>query len=1426
MARIFKCIAALFLLSVFSMLSYAAEEQVSDFTGLKNAVEVSTPDSIQITVSSMSLTDIINASNTSTTTLIYSAGYSVLTGTAPLVFSITGAEYDFQNIGFSSSSNSTLFSLNSGAALRFLDQANFSNNTSTSSVIFINGSSFYAAGANFSSNSNSDPDAGGVISLNAGSASFSGSSSFSGNKASAGSGGAIYASNNSSLNFEDASFTGNSASQYGGAIYLEAGSSVTFSGTVNFTSNTASNGNGGAIYLYNSSAVFGQETAFTGNNAATGNGGAIFAVRSTLDFSGSSETIFSGNLFTSNSGQGGAIYIATYSNAVFGGEVYFTGNGNTYVFSNNTQGGAIFAGLANLDFSAASKTVFDGNFASFGGALYITNVSTAVFGADTSFSNNLARSDGGAVYATNAALEFDGPGNSFFTGNSAANQGGAIFMTSGASADFGGQTITFDSNISTGSGGAIYADGNSRLNFGAAGSVIFSGNKSLSGDGGAVTLDSSYVDFGGSVIFSGNESLSGNGGAAALYNSSADFGGYAFFQGNKAGAGGGALYINSSGGNNGNVTFSSITVFDSNEASANGGGFFAEIANDYSGSTQDIVFNSDTIFSSNKALSGGGFCATSVIFGAGPMNITFNGSVLFDSNSASGNGGGFYAMASELNFNSGVSFLSNRSQSKGGGFYAEGSFFNPSAMNITFSGDTLFDSNNASSDGGGFYANAASITFDGNVSFDSNTSQANGGAFSVSGSNLSFNGSSLFTSNQALSGGALTILDSNVTFAKNAYFAGNKASDKGGAVYAYADDSQISQMQLNFSNTVFTGNQAGTQGGAIYAVGYATNTVTNFAEININTADNGGGDNKTVFQGNTAGGQSNAFYLDNFSTMNFITSAGASVEMYDSMASTDNAYVVVRGAGDFNMYADSDLNDLYINGGNFNFKNGAVLTVRFFTADSGSTVNMRGNASNRISAGTFNFDGALKIDGSETGNITASAAILGSNSSLDIMTDVTDKNYRQRIYKILGYGTLTGDFSQVTLNDGSSISDLADTYFYNNSDNGWITLTMNGLIKSTSFSGLAGESFNQRQTARTLDNLSLTVPGGSDLDTMITALDSLGYGSSAQRDGLAALSGYFIANVIRSASMQNDSREIYDRIKYQVNDAKNPNGVWVQARGQYTSISSNDNSPDEYRDAGGGVLAGWDKIADASGALGGLFMKYNNQSINQGRNSASAESFGGGIYGGLIKEQWELKAMVSGDYGNFDTSRYIDFAQRTADGNFNGLTLGFDIEGAFVTYVSETVYLRPFAGLEFKNTNYDGFQEKGAGDLSLSVKGDNYSRSLARIGINAVSDAESDFEWYGGVDGQYVLNGDEPQIDSSFGGTNVIFASKGAKEGDIIFGVSGGVSYRFLKNMKTFANLSFHASDSYTDIYGNVGLRYMFLGMNGKKSMAQKAYLH
>ncbi|MCL2335210.1 MAG: autotransporter domain-containing protein [Endomicrobia bacterium] len=1158
MAKSVKCFAALLFLCIFSGLSHSVEDQVSNFTELKTSVEVNMPDSILITVPDMSLTDMINASNAAFPTLIHSDVSSVLTGAAPSIFMITGAEYDFSGISFADSVDSALFTLESGATLRFLDQANFSNNTSTNSVILINGSSFYAdAGADFSSNSNSDYSAGGVLNFNSGSAFFSGNAAFSGNSASAGNGGAIYASNASALNFEDASFTSNNAYLSGGALYLDSGSSVYFSGSAEFFNNTSYAGNGGAMALYDSAATFDGSTVFQGNKAGA-----------------------------------------------------------------------------------------DGFFC-LGGALYMKN------------------------------------------------------------------------------GSAVFSD-------------------------------------------------------------------------------------------------KFVTVFESNEADASayasGGGFAAET--DF-GATQNITF-CDTVFSQNKAWVGGGFYVMGDFSDNSASNITFNGAATFDSNSASGSGGGFYAGAATLAFNGEASFDANISQSGGGGFSAVMS-------NVSFNDGVLFTSNTAQY-GGAANITASGVLFGGSAVFSNNIADGvsdastinGGGALYLSYSTVTFSTGVYFNANKADNGGAILGYSGDlaggngltVTFNGGAHFNNNEASDKGGALYAYATGEEAAQTQFNFSNAEFTGNKAGNAGGAIYAIGYSTDSFTNFVEININTAANGGGDNKTIFQGNTAkGSQSSAFYLDAFTTMTFVTGAGACVEMYDSMASADNSYVLVKGAGDFNMYADSNLNELLISGGNFNLKNGSFLHAGTFTADSLSTVNLRGNGANGISADVFDFDGLLKIDASPAGNITANTAVLGSSSGLDVMTDVTaDKNYRQRIYKILGYGSLSGIFSQITLNDGLSLDDLADTYFCNYGDNGWITLTLNGLDKSTNFSGLSGKSFNQTQSARALDTLSSIIDINGDLGSMITLLDSVGTGSAAQRNGLTAVSGYFIANVIRSAAMQGGSNEIYDRIKYQTQDAKNSDGAWVQARGQYTSIASDDNSPGRYTASGAGVLAGYDRMFEAREMMGGLFMKYNSQSIDQVKNDATIKSFGAGFYGGLIKEQWEIKAMLSVEYGSFDTSRYIDFAGRRAFAGFDGFTIGLDAEGAYITYITDTIYLRPFAGLEFNNTSHAGFKESGAGDLSLDVKGGNYSRSLGRLGINVASDIGVKLEWYAGINGSCIIGGSEPQIDSVFGATDVTFSSKGAKEGVIIFGLSGGAAYKFLENMKAFANASFRVSSSNTGLYGNIGVRYMFLG--------------
>ena len=363
----------------------------------------------------------------------------------------------------------------------------------------------------------------------------------------------------------------------------------------------------------------------------------------------------------------------------------------------------------------------------------------------------------------------------------------------------------------------------------------------------------------------------------------------------------------------------------------------------------------------------------------------------------------------------------------------------------------------------------------------------------------------------------------------------------------------------------------------------------------------------------------------------------------------------------------------------------------------------------------------------------------------------------------------------------------------------------------TNFSAIPGLSYNQTQAAKTFDRLSSQTIS-PDLSTQILYVDALP--SDELKAALLDASGYFLANVIRSAASENERQNIYSKIKYHDIDVRNLKGVWVQGKVQGSEFSEDDNSRNKYQSFETGVLAGWDTVFSGQSLVLGVYGRYNKYDIKQDvKNKAEIEGFGFGIYGGLLTDELELKAMVSGSYDNFTTARYISFADRKADADFSGMTIDVDFEGAIRSYVTESVILRPLAGIEIKSANYGSFNEKNAGDLSLKVSGSNYLRGTARIGLGVGSDDDAQLEWYAGVEGRHLLTEAEPEITAAFFGTSEDFESKGAKEGSTIIGLAAGSSYRISDNFKISANAGYQSADGYQNIFGSLGIRYLLTGL-------------
>ncbi|MEW6242413.1 MAG: choice-of-anchor Q domain-containing protein, partial [Chloroflexota bacterium] len=210
---------------------------------------------------------------------------------------------------------------------------------------------------------------------------------------------------------------------------------------------------GGAIYAGTSSIVNIQDVVFTDNTAYEA--GAIY-VAATATVS------ISGGVFTSNSSQtdGSAIYVKSR------GVVNITDSR----FEDNNVILPSYEGTIYLDGSTNStieRSLFEGNSASSGGAIYIQMANATIVIRRNTFANNTATGasgGGGAVFAwrtgTPTLLTIE---NNTFYGNSAVYNGGAILFSN--SGDVILRNNTFSENLSSradgNGGGNIYFWGGS-----------------------------------------------------------------------------------------------------------------------------------------------------------------------------------------------------------------------------------------------------------------------------------------------------------------------------------------------------------------------------------------------------------------------------------------------------------------------------------------------------------------------------------------------------------------------------------------------------------------------------------------------------------------------------------------------------------------------------------------------------------------------------------------------------------------------------------------------------------------------------------------------------------------------------------------------------------------------------------------------------
>ncbi|AKL97547.1 OmpA family protein [Endomicrobium proavitum] len=1286
-------------------------------------------------------------------------------------------------------------------------------------------------------------------------------------------GSAIYAVNGASVVFNNTNieFLWNKSAG-NGIAHWDASSYVGLENvkTIKAIGNQANNG--GFLYLVNGVTVFTGEAIFDGNKATT-NGGALYITGNTsqIIFADGSTITFTNN----NAAQGGAVY------ATAGANVVFT-TGAHYVVSNNTAtyGGFIAVNNATATFKSGVDFSLSNSSATYGGFLYATNNAIANF-ENIYAATNTAVSGGFLYGAAGAIINIAG---STIAANVATSNGGALYITGNTSRVIfaNGSTITFKGNKATQNGGAIYATAGAKVVFSSGmGQLVVAGNTAARGgfiavdnatatfDGGNFSFSNSTASVSGGFLYAANRARVNFGGSLYTSSNSAALGGFAAAEsgavinigsatitGNVATSSGGAIYLQTSTANFNSAT--GAIVFASNTANGKANDIYAAgsfinfnaVNNQISlfdgiyvgagGNNRIIKTGAGALYISGNNYIRGTFnqtAGTTLIetatwtFETGSWNVTTssgvrvttsavtttNTAVKFDKN-INTDGGALYAYASTITFNGNtVIFESNTARNFGGALYTENS-------SVTFNNAQINFTSNAAVSGGAIYSNLANITFNnGSATFTNNKATTGSGGAIYAVDDLVFDGANVdFTGNEALAGnGGAIFADDTILTIKNAVmtFMNNKAL-LGGAVYA----SNNSNITLSGRGN-FTGNEAATNGAAVYVTGGSTVTIE---------AANG----DIIFSGNKAAGTPNDIYADNNSRLNLITGGTNTISISGGILSnTAGTGVEVNKTGTGTLFMGGD-NEIW---GDFTATAGKVVLLESATFKANNIIfngagldmtdaDLYDNLHVNVATATTMFasDTSLLMDIFENGNndqIFASSAQIGGNLQIKAHFGV----YNNQEYHLImsSENAINGTFANATF---VYVGTGAFSYQVKYNDitdwTGVVRIIVNGINKGD-FQNLPKLTFNQSEVAKTWDELSIILPT-NDLKEIMEATANLS-DQEEQKKVLGIASGYFHSNVIKSAALDNDNNEIYDRIKNHSTREHTNSAIWAQVTGAQTKLGGDENSLGEYKDNRYGVMAGFDiyfgSMSSINKTMLGIYVNYKDQSMSQEASKATLNKIGGGLYGGYIEESYEIKAMIGGSKDSYETTRNIPisqylpvppYADRNAKASYGGFTLGADVEGALKYKIGNNTNFRPYAGAELKNVSYDGFTETGADGLNLKVEAGNYLRTTARLGAGVNYDDKT-WAGYVNLEGKYLLTGKKYEIESVFEGTEVKFLSRGYEENGLILGATLGGSVRITEGLKFFINANAHTAEKYTNLYANAGLRYNFCGITHKE---------
>lgn len=374
----------------------------------------------------------------------------------------------------------------------------------------------------------------------------------------------------------------------------------------------------------------------------------------------------------------------------------------------------------------------------------------------------------------------------------------------------------------------------------------------------------------------------------------------------------------------------------------------------------------------------------------------------------------------------------------------------------------------------------------------------------------------------------------------------------------------------------------------------------------------------------------------------------------------------------------------------------------------------------------------------DVGQVTADAGIHIENG-VTVRVTAADVNYSESgAFEILktANGTINGTFDPAVAHN---FAFLTPSLSYSDK-----AVTLDLKRNATQFAEVASGG-NQQAVAALLDRMVSTASG--DLSAVITELTGLS--AEEARTALATISGATLTNLGLATSgfagifgnqMQNRLQGLgayapdfmfatnnagpeQFRLAggFPVGSASQP-GFWLRGHGNYQRAEDKD-SPRDARLRTGGMSTGLDARISRNLLVGGAF-SYSETTVNSGINdNGKTKSTAIGAYASYETGPWGVNGnlMLGHNANNMQREVRVGGISRQAASDFSGYSLAGYAEVTYDMYFAG-VTLQPLAGFSVLYSRTNGFTEKGADALNLTVSGQTSTTGRGMLGARAFID--------------------------------------------------------------------------------------------------------